>query len=338
MEDQDFIEIDGFDDKSTGQSPRRKKNLFNFIDNISKSLSEEKIERIKQVMPEVVNTGRQVADIITSNVKSYKEKMEDQNFIDLNEFDDKPAGESRRRKMNLFYLIDISGSMSGDKIESVNQVMPEAIQIVSEISADNKDNAEIAVSALLFSNGTQWLYPEAIDSEDFHWRNQEAWGGTDLGEACIELEKALHREGPKAQLKSTSGHKNPAIILLSDGEPTDNYELGLEKLKKNNWFKSASKVAFGIGKDYNIDNLVKFTGSKELVIEVDDVESLKGMIKMVSAIVSKVGSQSASAKSNGEQMTQNEEIEGMISAATEKYDGAATGNDIDSLPPTDMFD
>ena len=63
--------------------------------------------------------------------------MEDQNFIDINEFDDRPAGESRRRKMNLFYLVDISGSMCGDKIESVNQVMPEAIKIVSEISADS---------------------------------------------------------------------------------------------------------------------------------------------------------------------------------------------------------
>ena len=264
--------------------------------------------------------------------------MEDQNFIDINEFDDRPAGESRRRKMNLFYLVDISGSMCGDKIESVNQVMPEAIKIVSEISADNKDNAEIAVSALFFSNGTKWMYPEAIDSEDFKWIDQKAWGGTDLGEACIELEKALHREGPKAQLKSTSGHKNPAIILLSDGEPTDNYELGLEQLKKNNWFKSASKVSFGIGKDYNLDNLVKFTGSKELVIEVVDVESLKGMIKMVSAIVSKVGSQSASAKSNVEQMSQNEEIEDMISVATERYDGAASGDDVNTLPPTDMFD
>ena len=289
-------------------------------------------------MPEVVKTGRQVAGIITNNVKSYKTKMEDQNFIDINEFDDKPAGESRRRKMNLFYLVDISGSMSGDKIESVNQVMPEAIKLVSEISADNKDNAEISVSALFFSNGTKWMYPEAIDSEDFKWIAQDAWGGTDLGQACIELEKALHRDGPKAQLKSTSGHKNPAIILLSDGEPTDNYELGLEQLKKNNWFKSASKVAFGIGKDYNLDNLVKFTGSKELVIEVDDVEALKGMIKMVSAIVSKVGSQSASAKSNGQQMTQNEEIEEMISEATEKYDGAASGDDVNNLPPTDMFD
>lgn len=267
--------------------------------------------------------------------------MEDQNLIDINEFDDKPAGESRRRKMNLFYLVDTSGSMSGAKIQSVNQVMPEAIRIVSEISAENKDNAEIAVSALMFSNGTRWLHPEAIDSEDFKWVDQCAGGGTDLGAACVELEKALHRTGAKAQLTSTSGHKNPAIILLSDGEPTDNYDLGLQKLKKNNWFKSASKVAFQIGKggiDCNVENLVKFTGSKELVIEVDDVESLKGMIKMVSAIVSKVGSQSATVKSNGEQMSQTEEIEVMISEATEKYDGAASGSDINSLPPADDYD
>lgn len=264
--------------------------------------------------------------------------MEDNNFVDINEFDDKPAKDSRRRKMNLFYLVDISGSMSGDKIESINQVMPEVIRIVTEISADNKDNAEIAVSALLFSNGTKWMYQEALDSDDFRWIDQKAWGGTDMGEACIELEKALHREGPKAQLKASAGHKNPAIILLSDGEPTDNYELGLQQLKKNNWFKSASKVAFGIGKGYDRKNLIKFTGSDELVIEVDNVEALKEMIKVATAIVSKVGTQSASAKSNGEQMSETEEIEEMISTATEKIEGAASGDAKDTLPPTDMFD
>lgn len=266
--------------------------------------------------------------------------MEDQNFIDIDLFDDKPVGDSRRRKMNLFYLVDTSGSMWGDKMASVNQVMPEAIRIVSEISAENKDNAEIAVSALLFSNDARWMYGEALDSEDFRWMDQSAGGGTSLGEACVELEKALHREGPSAQLKSSAGHKNPAIILLSDGIPTDNYELGLAKLKENNWFKSASKVAFQIGgvEDSNIDNLVKFTGSKELVIKVTDVESLKEMIKTVSAIVSKVGSQSASAKNNGEEMGRDEEIVRLISQETEKYEGAASGMEIETLPPTDEFD
>lgn len=266
--------------------------------------------------------------------------MEDQDFIDITELEDMPAGVSRRRKMNLFYLIDVSGSMDGNKIQSVNQVMPAVIEIVKEISAENKDNAEIAVSALLFSNGTRWLYPEPIDADDFKWIEQRAYGGTDLGMACTELEKALHREGPKAQMKSITGHKNPAIIILSDGEPTDNFELGLEQLKKNNWYKSASKIAIAIGDDAdtNLDNLAKFTGSKELLIKVTNPEALKEMIKVVSAVVSRVGSQSATAKSNGEQISDEEVIEVMINKATNEVNGAASGEAINNLPPSDIFD
>ena len=266
--------------------------------------------------------------------------MEGMEFIDPKDWDDMPAGESRRRKMNIFYLIDTSGSMSGDKIACVNEVMPEVVDIVSQISDNNMDNAEICVSALIFDNGTRWLYPEALEANDFKWISQQAGGGTSMGGACLELEKALHRKGEKAQLVSTTGHKNPAIILLSDGEPTDNYELGLEKLKSNNWFKSAIKIAFQIGseEDNNIVNLIKFTGNKEMVIKVTNPQALKDMLIVATAVVSKVGTQSASVKSNGEQITEDEEIIKTIDEEAKNISGAATGDDIYDLPPTDEFD
>ena len=248
--------------------------------------------------------------------------------------DDKPSGSSRTRKMNIFFLIDKSGSMRGEKIESVNQVMPEALKIMADISQENKDNAEVVVSALLFSNGTQWMYPTPVSAEDFVWRDQKAGGGTDLGMACRELEKALHRNGPEAQLISESGHKNPAIILLSDGEPTDDYRGGLEMLKKNNWFKSGYKVAIAIGTDANYDELKQFTGTKELVIGVKDVDSLKQIIKVVTAVVSRVGSQSTSVNGETGQVNTDEEIiiEDIKNEA-ENIGGATIG----SLPTDDEF-
>lgn len=151
----------------------------------------------------------------------------------------KPAS---RRKMNLFYLIDTSYSMEKGKIESVNQVMPEVLDIVGKISDDNNDNAEIFASCMLFSSGAKWINSEALPVKEMIWNPVNVCGCTDLGEACKLLEKALHREGPGAQLKSTSGHKNPAVILLSDGEPTDDYRSGLEELKKIDGSKQQPKL------------------------------------------------------------------------------------------------
>ena len=75
-----------------------------------------------------------------------------------------------RRQMNLFYLIDCSGSMRGNKIESINQVMPDIMRTIADIDESNKDNAQIKVACLEFSSGCQWKYPQPVLANDFKCR------------------------------------------------------------------------------------------------------------------------------------------------------------------------
>ena len=137
-----------------------------------------------------------------------------------------------RRTMTLFFMADTSGSMAGNKIGALNDAITNILPMISEISNTNPD-AEIKIAALQFSSGTSWLYDEPKNAEDFVWQEQKASGLTSLGEACCELEKVMHRNG---FMKSASGSYAPAIILLSDGGATDNFDQGIEKLKTNNWF------------------------------------------------------------------------------------------------------
>ena len=115
--------------------------------------------------------------------------------------------------MTLFFLADTSGSMSGNKIGALNDAITNIMPMISEISNTNPD-AEIKVAALQFSSGTSWLYDEPKSASDFIWQDQSAGGLTSLGEACIQLEKVLHRDG---FMKSASGSYAPVVILLSDG-------------------------------------------------------------------------------------------------------------------------
>jgi len=197
-----------------------------------------------------------------------------------------------RRQMTLFFMIDTSGSMAGAKIGSLNDAIENVLPMIGEISDENPD-AEIRVAVLEFSSGTNWLYDEPKDGKDFKWQPVEASGLTSLGEACEELEKKLHRSG--GFMSSPSGCFAPAIILLSDGGPTDNFEAGLSKLQKNNWFKSAIRIAIAIGDDADIEVLKKFTGSAEAVIKVHNVDALKKMIRVIAVTSSQIGSKSTSA-------------------------------------------
>lgn len=96
-------------------------------------------------------------------------------------------------------------------------------------------------------------------------------------------------------MTSPSGCYAPAVILLSDGGPTDNFEAGLSKLQSNSWFKNAIRIAIAIGDDADMEVLKKFTGSAEAVIKVHNVDALKKMIRVIAVTSSQIGSKSTSA-------------------------------------------
>ena len=214
-------------------------------------------------------------------------------------------------------MIDTSGSMVGSKIGSVNDAIENVLPMIGEISDENPD-AEINVAALEFSTGTHWLYDEPKEAKEFIWQKVEADGLTSLGEACEELNKKLSRNG--GFMSSPSGCFAPAIILLSDGGPTDNFEGGLKTLQGNNWYKNAIKIAIAIGDDADKDVLKQFTGSSEAVITVHNIDALKKMIRIIAITSSQIGSKSTSATD----VTKQEQVIDEVNKAAADVAGAET--------------
>ncbi len=203
--------------------------------------------------------------------------------------------EVARRTMVLFFVVDTSGSMEGAKIGTLNQAIEDVIPEIRDISENNAD-AEIKIAVLEFSNGAKWITPYPIPAEDFEWQYLDALGLTDFGEACSQLDEKLSRN---AFMSDITGSFAPAIFLLSDGAPTDEYKEKLEKLKNNNWFKKAIKVAVAIGEDANRNILAEFTDNIEGVLSVHNPEALKKMIRFVSVTSSQIGSRSSSVGKSG---------------------------------------
>ena len=235
-----------------------------------------------------------------------------------------------RRKMILFFLIDTSGSMSGKKIQSVNDAIENVLPIIGEMSDENPD-AEINIAAMKFSTGVDWVYNEPKEAKDFIWQPVSPEALTSLGEACRELSRKLSRTNGFMPTSTGSGYYAPAIILLSDGGPTDDFQGGLKVLKENSWFKNAIKVAIAIGDDADEDVLKDFTGSSEAVIKVHNIDALKTMIRVIAVTSSQIGSKSSSAGDASKQ----EEVIKEITESVKDTDGAestaapATGDNYD---------
>lgn len=207
-----------------------------------------------------------------------------------------------RRVMTLFLLVDTSGSMTvNGNIGKVNSAIEEMIPLLQEVSDENAD-AEIKIAVLEFSNGCRWVTRDATGNpgveslETFFWNDLEASGLTDMGTAFTELESKLSRS---AFLASATGAYAPVIILLSDGQPTDNTQPGLEKLKHNNWYKAATKIAISVDNG-DTSALSAFTGTTETVLQVNSGrEDLKSLLCRLAVVSSTMQSRSVTAASGG---------------------------------------
>lgn len=196
-----------------------------------------------------------------------------------------------RRVLNLFLMVDTSGSMSGEKIAAVNDAMRNVIPIICSINDDNPD-AEIKISTLTFSSSCNWVNPVPVLASDFKWNDLNADGWTCMGEATQELGRKLsHKHG---FLTSACGSYAPVIIMLSDGAPTDDFAGAMGEIMNNNWFRHSMRIAIAIGSDADIDILKSFTGNPELVFRVSNIDALKAVIKATVVTSSMVASRSSS--------------------------------------------
>ena len=163
----------------------------------------------------------------------------------------------------LFFVIDTASSMTGSKIEAVNNAIKEVIPEICKRSNENYiENINIAI--IEYSSGEKWITKHPIEIEYFGWNDLKAKDNADFGAACKALNEKLSANAFMQKSRSPS----PIIILMSNGNPTDDWEKPLAELKNNICFKKAIKAAIAIGNDSNIDLLSEFTGSKETVIEV----------------------------------------------------------------------
>ena len=168
-----------------------------------------------------------------------------------------PGGPIANRPLHFIFIADCSGSMGGDKIQSLNHAIRESIPHMREVARGNP-NAEVLVRAIRFANGAQWHVAQPTQVDQFEWTDLTVGGMTDMGQAMSLLAGAL---------KLTSiGERAlpPVLVLLSDGQPTDDFDTGLKAMMAEPWGVKAVRLAIAIGEDANKDALKRFVGHSEI--------------------------------------------------------------------------
>ncbi len=193
----------------------------------------------------------------------------------------RPGGELTSRPLHFIWIVDCSGSMAGEKIGAVNHAIQSTVPEMAD-AARNNPNAQLLVRTLKFATGASWVTANPVKIEDFAWDDLQAGGVTDMGKA-FELLAAQLTIPPM-----TDRALPPVLVLLSDGQPTDNYKKTLDSLLQLPWGKKSVRIAVAIGQDADSDVLEQFTGNSELVLQANNPQALVRMIKWASTAASLV--------------------------------------------------
>ena len=187
------------------------------------------------------------------------------------------GGELARRPLHFFFVCDSSGSMSVEgKIQALNEAIRQAIPAMRDVAKDNPE-ATVYVRAICFATGAKWHISTETKLDQLTWTDIVADGVTDMGKAMELLADTF--DGMQ-QLRALP----PVIVLISDGEPTDNFNEGLDKLNASPWGQKAVRIAIAIGSRANINCLALFTGNPKLVLVAKSAPELAHCIKWASTV------------------------------------------------------
>ncbi|GMV36037.1 MAG: hypothetical protein AMXMBFR61_05450 [Fimbriimonadales bacterium] len=193
--------------------------------------------------------------------------------------DEGPGGRLAARPLHFIWIADCSGSMDGEKIQSLNYAIRESIKHMREV-AEKNPHAQVLVRAVRFSTGAFWHVANPTPVDQFEWADLTAGGVTDMGQAMRLLGEQL-RTPPMAERALP-----PVLVLISDGQPTDDFSAGLKQLMDEPWGKKAVRLAISVGHDTDLDTLRAFIGNSEIQpMEARNPEQLTHYIKWASTVV-----------------------------------------------------
>ncbi len=161
------------------------------------------------------------------------------------------------RPLPVLLLLDASGSMAEHgKIEALNGAVAD---MLSSFANEEQLRATVSVGVIAFGGTVRSHLDVMVAAKAAAaWRPLQARGGTPMGAVFRSLHSLLD---DRAIIPSRS--YRPTLILVSDGQPTDEWDTPLRELLASPRASKAVRLAMGIGSDADVAMLARFIDNAE---------------------------------------------------------------------------
>jgi uncharacterized protein YegL len=181
------------------------------------------------------------------------------------------------RKLPVYLVLDVSGSMQGEPIQAVQN----GLQLLLSSLRQNPQALETAYLSVITFGPTAKQVTPLTELIDFQIPQLQAEGvGTALGAALQLLTQKIQTEVVQSN-RHQKGDWKPIVFLMTDGEPTDDFEQAIRDFKK---VSTGLVIACAAGADANTYILKAIT---ENVVELATLDSktAQSFFKWVSASI-----------------------------------------------------
>jgi len=184
------------------------------------------------------------------------------------------------KPLPVILLLDVSGSMNGDKINCLYDAVVEMIHTFEkEAVKETIINVAIITFGHSVSLHTPYTPVSALAANGIN--SFVADGMTPMGVALTMAKDMIEDRN------TTSGKAyRPAVVLVSDGIPTDEWRRPLENFIGNGRSQKCQRFAMAIGNDADRDMLRKFADDDASMFEAQNASEIASKFKKITMSVS----------------------------------------------------
>ncbi|MBX9580181.1 MAG: VWA domain-containing protein [Gemmataceae bacterium] len=183
------------------------------------------------------------------------------------------------RRLPVYLLLDCSESLAGEPIEAVAQGV---VALLADLRGEPMALETVYLGVITFATRAELAAP-LTELLEFQPPKLRMGSGTALGAALRMLVQCLDRDVVQSSA-TQKGDWKPVVLVLTDGEPTDDWEAAADAVRTQVCGKRANVIAVACGPDAAADTLGRIT---QTVLRAADLQpgTLRALFKWVSASV-----------------------------------------------------